>query len=399
MPSSKSAFEYLSNLPGTQSINAYKRNEAATSPTAEVERFRSQALGELISGQAPVKDVKFPEPRMGNAPTVHPSTVQGITQRTTNAVRDNSQRMLQNAQLQRQRRNAATLAKTEQAQRSSGGGVGVGYRRPAQGGAPAPQGGGGHAGGHAVSRIQGMLGKFPGLRITETLGNRDYDVAHGVARVPTSYHYDSGNPAVDIAGSNSQLWALYNELVRQGGWRQILWQVPGHYDHIHVAAEGGVAGDEEFDIAVATSPEEIPESDTIPTLLTPGEGVLTPEATERVTPEGIEALNNGAGLEDVLAQQAPAAMPGMDVAGLVSMAYKNLSPAMRQHVEQAGANIPGIRTSVQNLQPGDLVAWKDGSHIAVYAGNGEVMERGDQRRKLWAPESAVFGIALRLPGE
>lgn len=25
-----------------------------------------------------------------------------------------------------------------------------------------------------------------------------------------------------------------------GGWRQILWQVPGHYDHIHVAHQGGM---------------------------------------------------------------------------------------------------------------------------------------------------------------
>ena len=80
-----------------------------------------------------------------------------------------------------------------------------------------------------------MLGRFPGLRITETLGNRAYDVAHGVARVPTSYHYDANNPAVDIAGPQSQLWALYYELKRVGGWRQILWQVAGHYDHIHVA--------------------------------------------------------------------------------------------------------------------------------------------------------------------
>ena len=28
-----------------------------------------------------------------------------------------------------------------------------------------------------------------------------------------------------------------------GGWRQVLWQVAGHYDHAHVANRGGVYGE------------------------------------------------------------------------------------------------------------------------------------------------------------
>jgi hypothetical protein len=131
---------------------------------------------------------------------------------------------LQIAQQKRQRRQQ----ELERASSASGGGVSYG------GGGNNQQGVIG-AGGPTVNRIQGLLRNFRGLRITEVGGNRDYDVAHGVARVPTSYHYDRANPAVDIGGSTAELNALYAELVRQGGWRQILWQVPGHYDHIHVA--------------------------------------------------------------------------------------------------------------------------------------------------------------------
>lgn len=120
------------------------------------------------------------------------------------------------------------IAQKRRAARSSGGGGGGAV-------AAGPAGRVGGTSGPAVGRIQSILKSFPGLRITEIGGNRDYDVAHGVARVPTSYHYDRNNPAVDIAGSTAQLDALYRELVRQGGWRQILWRVPGHYDHIHVA--------------------------------------------------------------------------------------------------------------------------------------------------------------------
>jgi hypothetical protein len=98
----------------------------------------------------------------------------------------------------------------------------------------------GFSGGVALQRVLSVLGRFPGLHITETLGNRAYDVANGVDRSPNSYHYDANNPAVDIAGPIPQLYALADLLYAMGGWRQILWQVPGHYDHIHVAHSGGM---------------------------------------------------------------------------------------------------------------------------------------------------------------
>lgn len=232
MPNSD-AFQYLSNLPGSMPIKAYQQRGT---PMQEVERFENQVLGGLMSGTA--AQVGSQGTRIPNNPTPGIKTVQQVVQGTAGAVRNSSQAMLQNAQMQRavkirKQKEEAERQRQMQIQIQRVGGVVSG----------APGGGAGQAGnygapargGTAVSRIQSILGRFPGLRITETLGNRAYDVAHGVARVPTSYHYDAANPAVDIAGPTNQLWALYYELQRMGGWRQILWQVAGHYDHLHVA--------------------------------------------------------------------------------------------------------------------------------------------------------------------
>lgn len=95
---------------------------------------------------------------------------------------------------------------------------------------------------------------------------------------------------------------------------------------------------------------------------------------------------------------------GIDCSGLVMAVYNQAGFNISQHsAGWQGRNIPGARTAVNNLQPGDIVAWKDGSHIAIYAGNGMIWDasrsRGTSMRKLWAPESAVYGIKLRFPGE
>lgn len=92
-------------------------------------------------------------------------------------------------------------------------------------------------GGPALARVKATLP--PGLRITDTLSNRARDQALGLVRSVNSYHYDAKNPAVDIAGPVPLLWDYARKLQAMGGWRQFLWQVPGHYDHIHVAHSGG----------------------------------------------------------------------------------------------------------------------------------------------------------------
>jgi cell wall-associated NlpC family hydrolase len=98
---------------------------------------------------------------------------------------------------------------------------------------------------------------------------------------------------------------------------------------------------------------------------------------------------------------------GIDCSGLVMMVYDQLGYGKyldNHNARIQGQSIPGVRTSIANLRPGDLVAWKDGSHIAIYAGNGQIIEAANERvgtvrRALWASPSQVFGIALRLPGE
>jgi len=95
---------------------------------------------------------------------------------------------------------------------------------------------------------------------------------------------------------------------------------------------------------------------------------------------------------------------GIDCSGLVMAVYNQLGYGISQHsAGWQGRNIPGVRTSINNLRPGDIVAWKDGSHIAIYAGNGEIIDasrsRGTSRRPLWTSPDNVYGIALRLPGE
>lgn len=225
-----SAFDYVANkIPGTNM------------PTQSVQSFRNQKVGGLLTGTSPglvggAQSVA--EPQASPAPS---EASVGFS-RQAGAVQRNSVQLMEYAKISGQKRQAAIDAKSAQdraaalsnASRQRGaGGTNVKYRpmaaRP-QAGPQAPI-----TKGPTVSRIQSMLGRFPGLRITEIGGNRASDVRRGVARVPTSYHYDTKNPAVDIGGSTAQLDSLYREMVRQGGWRQILWRTKGHYDHIHVA--------------------------------------------------------------------------------------------------------------------------------------------------------------------
>ncbi len=91
----------------------------------------------------------------------------------------------------------------------------------------------------------------------------------------------------------------------------------------------------------------------------------------------------------------------IDCSGLVIAVYSQMGFKLPHNARIQG-QIMGQRTSVSNLRPGDLVAWNDGSHIAVYAGNGMIIEAANPRvgtvkRKLWS--NAVYGVRVRLPGE
>lgn len=96
-------------------------------------------------------------------------------------------------------------------------------------------------GGNTLQRLLPYI-EQTGTIITDTYRDPGYNASVGGSS--TSYHMDAANPAVDVAGSESAMWAFYRLVAADpGGWRQILWQVAGHYDHVHVANRGGVYGD------------------------------------------------------------------------------------------------------------------------------------------------------------
>lgn len=95
---------------------------------------------------------------------------------------------------------------------------------------------------------------------------------------------------------------------------------------------------------------------------------------------------------------------GIDCSGLVMAVYDQFGFGKyvdNHYVPTQMAQIPGTRTAVSNLVPGDIVAWKDGSHIAIYAGNGQIVAaaapgEGVKYQPVWGD---VVGIHINLPGD
>jgi hypothetical protein len=132
-------------------------------------------------------------------------------------------------------------------------------------------------GGSTVKRVQSMMAGS-GLKTTGTYRTPAQNRA--VGGVPTSYHLDRANPAIDIAGSVPAMDRMYGKLKEAGGWRQLLYRVKGHYDHIHVANQGGrVPGQG--------------SSDTVPSMLTPGEFVIRKGVVNKLGAENLAGLNAG----------------------------------------------------------------------------------------------------------
>jgi len=102
-------------------------------------------------------------------------------------------------------------------------------------GAPSKSLNAGVKAGSTLKRVQGAL--TAGTYVTSTYRSPAQNASVGGS--PTSYHMDKANPAVDIGGSTSALNTVASKLRSMGGWRELLWQVKGHYDHLHVAHAGG----------------------------------------------------------------------------------------------------------------------------------------------------------------
>jgi cell wall-associated NlpC family hydrolase len=94
---------------------------------------------------------------------------------------------------------------------------------------------------------------------------------------------------------------------------------------------------------------------------------------------------------------------GFDCSGLVQYVYGKMGIKMPR-VSQQQATM-GARTSINNLKPGDLVAWGSSpataTHIAIYAGNGQIWEAAHtgttvRTRAVSANESGIMGISLKM---
>jgi cell wall-associated NlpC family hydrolase len=92
---------------------------------------------------------------------------------------------------------------------------------------------------------------------------------------------------------------------------------------------------------------------------------------------------------------------GVDCSGLTQYAYGSVGINIPRHSNSQTS--VGYRTSIKNAQPGDLVGWNRGGHVAIYIGNGMIMEsrkpgtRASVRR-IGANEG-VYAVRLRLPGD
>jgi cell wall-associated NlpC family hydrolase len=73
----------------------------------------------------------------------------------------------------------------------------------------------------------------------------------------------------------------------------------------------------------------------------------------------------------------------------------------------AGINAPrwsyhqlamGPRVALSQLRPGDLVGFRDGSHVAIYLGNGEILEAPSTgkniRQRYLGPNEDAWGVSL-----
>ena len=94
-------------------------------------------------------------------------------------------------------------------------------------------------------------------------------------------------------------------------------------------------------------------------------------------------------------------MSGIDCSALVQKSYGDLGITLPRLVHQQklmGTAVP----SLAQAQPGDLIVFKGGDHIAIYEGNGRVMHapypgRVVSDQKLWVGDSGIETIRRIVP--
>jgi cell wall-associated NlpC family hydrolase len=92
---------------------------------------------------------------------------------------------------------------------------------------------------------------------------------------------------------------------------------------------------------------------------------------------------------------------GIDCSGLVQKTYRDLGISLPRTVHEQklmGTAVP----SLAQAQPGDLIVFKGGGHIAIYEGNGRVLHapypgRVVSDQKLWVGDSGIETIRRIVP--
>lgn len=97
---------------------------------------------------------------------------------------------------------------------------------------------------------------------------------------------------------------------------------------------------------------------------------------------------------------------GFDCSGLVQYVAKKFGLNLPRISNQQANS--GVRTSISNLEAGDLVAWDENSrnvgadHIAFYIGNGYVLEAphtgADVRIRKLGKNEGAYGVHVTYPG-
>ena len=93
---------------------------------------------------------------------------------------------------------------------------------------------------------------------------------------------------------------------------------------------------------------------------------------------------------------------GLDCSGLVQKVFKDLGVSVTRGVSTQKLQGEAVQGGLANAQPGDLIVFKGGGHIAIYAGNDMVIHapypgRTVSLQKLWVGDSGIETIRRFVP--